>query len=99
MVGRQEVQRALGAVEQTLAKKTSRADGNYRLDNVPARAAWIRIGIEKDQDAGELVGFDDPDPALGDMKQLPRQYNQVPMAIRICLALPLATYHIVKRVR
>jgi len=64
VIGRQEVERALGASEDALAEETAGTDGDYGLDHIPAGAISVGIGVQEDQDAGELVGLDDAYPAL-----------------------------------
>lgn len=55
MVFRQEVQLALGPLEEAFAKEHARTDGDLRLDDMIAGAKGVGIGIEEDRNTGLLV--------------------------------------------
>ena len=52
---RQEVEMALGALQEALAPHASRTQGDFRLDDVVAGAERIALGMEEGVDAGALI--------------------------------------------
>ena len=55
MVFRQEVQLALGPLEEALAKEHARTDGDFGLDDVVTGTEGVGIRIEEDRNTGLLV--------------------------------------------